>query len=54
MEKSKRFVKIINETWKLIQETPEDILTKQSKFGNMRDVWKILYAIWRQRKKMAQ
>lgn len=52
MIRSNRFVEKINSTWQQIKETPEEVLTEQSKSGNMNDVWKILYAIWRQRRKV--
>lgn len=52
MIRSKRFVEKINQTWQQIKETPEEELDKLSKSGNMNDVWKILYAIWRQRRKV--
>lgn len=51
MIQNDRFIKIIKETWQIIQETPIEVLTKQAESGKMRDVWKILYAIWRQRRK---
>lgn len=51
MIRSKRFVEKISQTWQRIQETPEEELDKLSKSGIMNDVWKILYAIWRQRRK---
>jgi hypothetical protein len=51
MIKSQRFVEKIKQTWWQIQNTPEEELAKQSESGKMSDVWKILYAIWRQRRK---